>query len=108
VISEKLSIFAPLNNDYVMSEDIKDIETHVDKVGEPIVAVSTNYSGGITKVHDEIDDLDWDHYPIFGPKTVEEAIARIDQAWKDRNDPSKWMTSEQMWNHLYEKYPWLK
>lgn len=91
-----------------MSEDIKNIKIHESKVSEPIVAVSTNYSGGVTKVHDEIEDLDWDSYPIFGPKTVEEAIARIDQAWEDRNDSSKWLTSEQMWNHLYEKYPWLK
>lgn len=59
-------------------------------------------------VDEEIDDLDWDRMPIFGPKTEDEAIARIEQAWEDRNDPSKWMTSEQMWNHLYEKHPWLR
>ena len=46
--------------------------------------------------------------PIFGPKTIEEAINRVDQAWAERNDPNKWITSEQMWNRLYEKYPWLR
>ena len=92
-----------------MSEEIKDIETRDDFASEPIeAAVSTTYSGGVTAMHDEIDDLDWDRMPIMGAKTIEEAIARVDQAWADRNDPSKWMTSEQMWNHLYEKYPWLK
>ena len=92
-----------------MSEEIKDIETRGDFASEPIeAAVSTTYSGGVTAMHDEIDDLDWDRMPIMGAKTIEEAIARVDQAWADRNDPSKWMTSEQMWNHLYEKYPWLK
>lgn len=92
-----------------MSEEIKDIETKGDLANEPIeAAVSTTYSGGVTAMHDEIDDLDWDRMPIMGAKTIEEAIARVDQAWADRNDPSKWMTSEQMWNHLYEKYPWLK
>ena len=92
-----------------MSEEIKDIETTGDLASEPIeAAASTSYSGGVTAVHDEIDDLDWDRMPIMGAKTIEEAIARVDQAWTDRNDPSKWMTSEQMWNHLYEKYPWLK
>lgn len=92
-----------------MSEEIKDIETKGDLASEPIeAAVNTSYSGGVTAMHDEIDDLDWDCMPIMGAKTIEEAIARVDQAWTDRNDPSKWMTSEQMWNHLYEKYPWLK
>ena len=56
----------------------------------------------------DIDDLNWDHYPIFGPKTAEEAITRVNQAWEDRNDPSKWRTSEDMWNRIYEKYPWLR
>lgn len=92
-----------------MSEEIKDIKPKGDLASEPIeAAVSTSYSGGVTAMHDEIDDLDWDRMPIIGAKTIEEAIARVDQAWADRNDPSKWMTSEQMWNHLYEKYPWLK
>ena len=46
--------------------------------------------------------------PIFGPQTIEEAINRVDQAWAERNNPNKWITSEQMWNRLYEKYPWLR
>jgi hypothetical protein len=46
--------------------------------------------------------------PIFGPKTLDEAKTRINQAWEDRNAPSKWMTSEQMWNRLYDKFPWLR
>ena len=57
---------------------------------------------------EDIANLEWDRMPIFGPKTIEEAIDRVDQAWADRNNPSKWTTSEQMWNRLYEKYPWLK
>lgn len=91
-----------------MSDENKDIELQVNKVSEPIAAIATDYHTDVVAVHDEIDDLDWDRMPIFGPKTEDEAIARIEQAWEDRNDPSKWMTSEQMWNHLYEKYPWLR
>ena len=93
-----------------MSEDIKDIYMKGETVSEPVAAsiATTNCSGGITIVHDEIDNLDWGRMPIFGAKTQEEAIARVDQAWEDRNDPSKWTTSEQMWDCLYEKYPWLR
>lgn len=57
---------------------------------------------------DELDDLNWSNYPLFGPKTEEEAIARIDKAWDEHNDPTKWLTSEQMWGQIYEKYPWLR
>jgi len=75
---------------------------------EPMEAAATFSRGRVTEMHDELDDLDWSHYPIFGPQTAEEAVARIDQAWEDRNDPSKWISSEQMWNRLYDKYPWLR
>ena len=63
---------------------------------------------GVVYVDDELDDLDWHDYPFFGPKTEDEAIARVDKAWEERNDPTKWVTSEQMWNQIYAKYPWLR
>lgn len=71
---------------------------------EPMEAVAVSSHGGVMEVHDELDDLDWRRYPVFGPKTTEEAIARANQAWEDRNDPTKWVTSEQMWNQLYDKF----
>lgn len=91
-----------------MSEENKDIKQQNDKVNEPVMAIPTDFHNGTVTVHDEIDDLNWDDMPIFGPKSEEEAIVRIHQAWEDRNESNKWMTSEQMWNHLYEKYPWLR
>ena len=57
---------------------------------------------------EELDKLDWDRFPSFGPFSEEEAIARIEEAEKDLSDPSKWITSEQMWQQLYEEFPWLK
>ena len=60
------------------------------------------------KRYPQIDDLDWDRLPILGPKTLEEAIARIEQAEKDLDDPTKWVTSEQMWAELHKKFPWLQ
>ncbi len=91
-----------------MSEEIKDIETRGDFASEPIeAAVSTTYSGGVTAMHDEIDDLDWDRMPIMGAKTIEEAIARVDQAWTDRNDPSKWIQIDDLHAELKKRHPWL-
>lgn len=87
VHSTFLAIFA-LETLLDMSEDIKDIEV----------------KGAI---HDEIDDLDWDRMPIFGPKTLDEAIARIDQAWEDRNDPSKWHRIDNLHAELKKRHPWL-
>ena len=88
-----------------MSDEIKDIETQEHIACEPVAAPIADYQGSMAAVH---DDLDWDRMPIFGPKTLDEAIDRINQAWEDRHDPSKWMSSEQMWNRLYEKFPWLR
>ena len=54
-------------------------------------------------IHDWIDDLDWDRFPSNGPFSEEEAIARIEEAEKDLNDPTKWITSEEFDRQLYEK-----
>ena len=72
------------------------------------VAVETRPTDGITEVHDWIDDLDWDCFPSLGPFSEEEAIARIEEAERDLNDPSKWISSEQMWERLYNRFPWLR
>ena len=57
---------------------------------------------------EELDNLDWSKFPSFGPFSEEEAIARIEEAEKDLEDPSKWIPSEDAWKYLYEKYPWLR
>ena len=57
---------------------------------------------------EELDKLDWSKFPSFGPFSEEEAIARIEEAEKDFDDPSKWISSEDAWKYLYEKYPWLR
>ena len=83
-----------------------DEEQSIDMCCEPVAeAVSSAKQSvdGITEVHDWIDDLDWDRLPILGPKTKEEAIARIEQAERDLDDPTKWVTSEQLWAELHNK-----
>ena len=90
-----------------MSEEIKNIELQSDSVSEPAVAMAIENHTGMVSVHDEIDDLDWDRMPIFGPKTVEEAIARVDQAWADRNDPNKWIRIDDLHAELKKRHPWL-
>ena len=40
--------------------------------------------------------------------TAEEAIARIERAEASLNDPTKWVTSEQMWADMHQKFPWLR
>ena len=92
-----------------------DEEQGIDMCCEPVAEAVQDYEtlttrrpDGTVEVHDWIDDLDWDRLPILGPKTLEEAIARIEQAEKDLDDPTKWVTSEQMWAELHKKFPWLQ
>ena len=88
-----------------------DEEKFGGKVCEPIAAPvpDTMSASGVAEVHDWIDDLDWDKFPSFGPFTDEEAIARIDR-FEERlkKGEVKWTPSEQMWEEIYSKYPWLK
>ena len=110
-VSIILPIFAP-SKDKVMEEKRypTEEESFEGKVSEPIAAPvpDTMSVDGMTDVHDWIDDLDWDKFPSFGPFSDEEAIARIEEAERDLNDPSKWITAEEMDRRLYERFPWLR
>lgn len=93
-----------------------DDEQGTDMCSEPIAepvpdyAVSTSKrANGITEVHNWINDLDWDRLPILGPKTEEEAIARIDRFEESlAKGEVKWYSSEEVDKMLYEKFPWLR
>ena len=87
-------------------------EESVGMVNEPIAeaaVVSPKTEDGVTTVHDWIDDLDWDKFPSLGPSSEEEAIARIDDFEKRQAEGKvKWISSEDAWKQLYDKYPWLR
>ena len=112
-VSIILPIFAP-SKDKVMEEKrypIVEEESSDGKVSEPIAALvpDTMTAECIITDDDWIDDLDWDKFPSFGPFSDEEAIARIDKFEERlRKGEVKWISSEQMWEELYSKYPWLR
>ena len=91
---------------------IHEEEESVGMVNEPIaeaVAASPQLLDDALPEHDGIDDLDWDKFPSFGPFSEEEAIARIDDFEKRQAEGNvKWISSEDAWKRLYEKYPWLR
>ena len=91
------------------------IEENVDVVSGPILEPVTDMVAPMSRpdvVSDEedvdIDDLDWSRLPSLGPFSEEEAIARIDEAEAELDDPTKWISSENAWAYLYSKYPWLR
>jgi hypothetical protein len=104
----------------VMEEKRNPILEEKESVGmacEPAVGAATAFTtyddGGMSYGDDiasdeDLDKLDWDKFPSFGPFSKEEAIARIEEAERDLEDPSKWISSEDAWKQLYEKYPWLR
>ena len=95
------------NKPYPISDEEQGIDMACEPIAEPMSATATS-ADGITHVHDRIDDLDWDRLPILGPKTKEEAVARIERAEAELDDPTKCVTSEQMWAELHQKFPWLR
>ena len=84
-------------------------DNSVGMASEPMetMAVNSKHSG-MTRVHDDLDNIDWNNYPIFGPKTLDEAMARIEKAEAEKNDSTKWASSEELDRVLFEKYPWLR
>lgn len=94
---------------------ILDEEESVGMAGEPItepvadMTASMPISAGVPEEEtDWIDDLDWSRFPSLGPFSEEEAIARIEEAERELDDPSKWVSSEEAWAYLHQKYPWLR
>ena len=96
---------------YPQIDEEQSMEMCCEPIAEPIqdyAVYTSKRTDGVTEVHDWIDDLDWDRLPILGPKTEEEAIARIERAEAELDDSSKLVTSEQMWAELHQKFPWLR
>lgn len=97
---------------------IMEEEDHASMVCEPSAeapaafstydAGSASYDADIAS-DEELDDIDWDRLPSLGPFSEEEAIARIDR-FEERlaKGEVKWISSEDAWKQLYEKYPWLR
>ncbi len=56
---------------------------------------------------EEDDDSDFKNFPSFGPRTKEEAIARVRQAEQDILNGNT-MTMEECFAKLKEKHPWLE
>lgn len=79
---------------------------------DSVAAVATyddiSYDDDI-ETDEELDKLDWSKFPSFGPFSEEEAIARIDEFEKELAEGKvEWISSEDAWKQLYEKYPWLR
>ena len=93
-------------------------EYHADLACEPSAGATTafsTYDASSASYDDDIssdedlDDVDWDRLPSLGPFSEEEAIARIDRfEEKLAKGEVKWISSEDAWKQLYEKYPWLR
>lgn len=84
-----------------------------DSVGvcsEPAVSVAVTPShNGISVIHDEIDDLNWERFVGYGPFSDEEAIERIDKFEQRLKDGQvNWTPSEEFDRQLFEEFPWLR
>ena len=83
-------------------------EPGADSMAAVAICDDTSYDDDIA-TDEELDKLDWSKFPSFGPFSEEEAIARIDEfEEKLAAGKVKWISSEDAWKELYEKFPWLR
>ena len=105
----------------VMEEERNPILEEKESVGvacEPVAGMATAFTtyddGGMSYDNDiasdeDLEKLDWDKFPSFGPFSEEEAIARIDEFEKELEAGTvEWISSEDAWKHLHERFPWLR
>lgn len=83
-------------------------EPSADSMAAVAICDDTSYDDDIAS-DEELDKLDWSKFPSLGPFSEEEAIARIDEFEKELAEGKvEWISSEDAWKQLYEKYPWLR
>ena len=86
---------------------------------EPAVAYATREmeSSGVAYMGEEAEKIDRIPLGMFGfytddPEVFEQRVAEMeadmDEVDAGIEDPEKWISSEQMWAELYQKYPWLR
>ena len=74
-------------------------------------------SSGVAYMGEDAEKIDRIPLGMFGfytddPEVFEQRVAEIeadmDEVDAGIEDPEKWISSEQMWAELYQKYPWLR
>ena len=86
---------------------------------EPVMAYAINrpVSSGIVYMNEEAEKIESIPLGLFGfytddPEIFEKRVAEIeadmDEVDAGIEDSEKWISSEQMWTELYQKYPWLR
>ena len=86
---------------------------------EPAMAYATKRpaSSGVAYLNEEAEKIDRIPEGMFGfytddPDVFEQRVAEIeadmDEVDAGIEDSEKWISSEQMWAELYQKYPWLR
>ena len=87
-------------------------ESNIHMACEPAPAaasVASTSVDGVTAVHDWIDDMDWNKYPIVGPSSEAEAIESINKFEENlKNGLVHWTSSEEFDKQLFEEFPWLR
>ena len=80
-------------------------ESGIDSACEPIaMAARSDYHRMDTVSSDEVDSLDWNQFPMLGPKSQAEAVSRVEQIEKEG---CKWVTIDHLHQELKNRHPWL-
>ena len=80
--------------------DMKTTDNMTDMCNEPVMApVADTVVCEEPSIPYEVD---------FGyPRTLDELKSELHEAQAERNDPSKWMTSQEFWIEMHRDLQWL-
>ena len=85
---------------------MEETNNQVGVVSEPAASYAVKgYPDNDSAIEEEYDFLDKD----FGyARSLEELNTALEEAEAERNDPTKWITSEEFHERVESKYPWLR
>ena len=100
-----------INNERIMSEEIKKIKKKSTIVSEPVAEIAYDSQTFEASTAELGIPESWD--PGIGPYSMDELNARIDKAEAaikraKNGDWSGWKSESQSRENLYKRYPWLR
>lgn len=103
-IEMKYSLFKDIDS----INDLSVLHRLTTFVKELLVTPPANNNAETANEKDDAIDYNFGDVDFGYPKTLEEVEEVLEKAEAERNDPTKWVSSDEFHHRLEQKYPWLR